>query len=290
MNRAARTTTLVVIGLALLFSDARAARGEAIVERRVRDETIAEPPAPPDTPTQTGRLVNADDNGYHLELTCGASLYTSSIEAKETVLLALPANVGCTLKVVETQKSLLLQGLPLSVRIAGGAPLHPLRFLPWQVQMRTYGVAGTWPEGLVRQWAASATASSEYSEDGWSARQATGAPDTHACGDIVTAWTTKEAKDTQHQWLELRYPQKVRAIGARLFITNAPGALYEVQGRTGSGWETLWRGTDPTASCPAVLEIRFAEEIDTDTLRIVLDLSRQETWFEVDAVELLGQR
>jgi hypothetical protein len=36
-----------------------------------------------------------------------------------------------------------------------------------------------------RQWASGATASSEYTADRWSANQATGAPNTDACGDYL---------------------------------------------------------------------------------------------------------
>jgi hypothetical protein len=46
------------------------------------------------------------------------------------------------------------------------------------------------PTGMIRQWASSAVASSEYSPTSWSAAQATGAPNTFDYGDIATAWVT----------------------------------------------------------------------------------------------------
>lgn len=274
----------------LTLSLALAAVLGPLAPAEARSETVPMPGAQMMPVLELGQLVNADAQAYALALTCGAAHYTSSVEAGETVLLQPPAAAGCTLTVVETKKSLPLSGPRLDIRIEGGTPRHPIRFLEWKVEMRTYGDAGEWPAGVVRQWAASASASSEYSEDGWCARQATGEPNTHACGDIATAWTTKEASSPEKHWIELRYPKKVRAIGARLFITNAPGAVHEIQGRTGSGWETLWRGTDPVQTCPAILELRFTEEIDTDTIRVVLDLTRQQSWFELDAVELIGKK
>ncbi|MBZ0277204.1 MAG: hypothetical protein K8I60_13735, partial [Anaerolineae bacterium] len=45
-------------------------------------------------------------------------------------------------------------------------------------------------DGLIRQWASSATATSEYSSPNWSAAQATGAPDTNGCSDLSTAWAS----------------------------------------------------------------------------------------------------
>ena len=45
---------------------------------------------------------------------------------------------------------------------------------------------------VIRQWASSATAGSEYSNTDWSANQATGAPDTPDCGDQETAWAPRK--------------------------------------------------------------------------------------------------
>lgn len=236
-----------------------------------------------------GLLENGDDRAYRLELSCSNGMFTSLISAAERVVFVSPASSGCLLKVVESNKSLRLKGHVYAVKIEGGAPHNVARQLTWNFKMPTYGHTKGWPKGVTRQWAVGAKASSEYSPTGWSAMQATGPPNTFACGDIQTAFTTQPSRTTERHWIDLRYPKKMRAIGARLFITNAPGAVAEVQGKTGSGWFTLWRGKDPTGSCPAVLAIAFNEEIDTDTIRIVLDLSRQTSWFELDAVELIGR-
>ena len=44
------------------------------------------------------------------------------------------------------------------------------------------------------QWAATATASSQYGDIDWAARQATGAPDMVACDDDVHAWAFAAAQ------------------------------------------------------------------------------------------------
>ena len=57
---------------------------------------------------------------------------------------------------------------------------------------------------LLRQWAVSATASSEYGNQDFSASQATGQPDTtEECGDFPITWASAER--TGVDWLELMY-------------------------------------------------------------------------------------
>ncbi|HYF50889.1 MAG TPA: hypothetical protein VEJ63_15850, partial [Planctomycetota bacterium] len=48
-------------------------------------------------------------------------------------------------------------------------------------------------DGRLRQWAIDATASSEYQADQWSAKQATGKPNTPNAGDAPTAWASMNA-------------------------------------------------------------------------------------------------
>jgi len=287
MNRALALVLAAPLAVALTLPLARAARAERPIAPLRGDDTERMTPPPLGAPA-TGRLVNRDTAGHRLVLTCGAQRFEATVAGGETVLIAPPVAVGCTLAVDDARTGYEVASPSLDLRIDDGVVVESVRALAWAAVVASFGYTGPWPDGAVRQWAQSADASSEYSPDGWSAKQATGAPDTHGCGDIRTAWTTRDARSDKPQWLELRYPDKIRAIGARLFVTNAPGAVREVQARTGSGWETVWKGSDPTDGCPAVLGIRFQEEVDTDGLRIVLDTSAQTTWFEVDAVELIG--
>ena len=56
---------------------------------------------------------------------------------------------------------------------------------------------------IIRQWASWADASSEYSSSGWSAMQATGAPNVENCGDDSNAWAPLK-QDTE-EYLVLYY-------------------------------------------------------------------------------------
>jgi len=259
-----------------------AASADAVAERS--DEY-----APVPWSSATGHLQNLDAGGHDLELACGQQLFTARIGSRQQVLLVDPLRGGCTLKIVDSGRSLLLPAAAsFDLVIENGTPRQIAQPLIWNLRLASYGNVSSWPTGLTRQWAQTAKASSEYSTASWSGMQATGAPTLTACADSGSAWTTKSQTSAQPEWIELRYPSKVRAIGARLYVTLTPGAVRKIEGKTASGWETLWQGNDPTASCPAVLELKFNEEIDTDTLRIVLDTSKQSYWFELDAVELLG--
>jgi hypothetical protein len=107
----------------------------------------------------------------------------------------------------------------------------------------------------IRQWATSANASSEYSPDSWSARQATGAPDTPDCGDRTTAWAS--ATSTGLDVLTLTYAVPVSPTEINVHQTYNPGAIVAVlllpdditQG------VAVYEGPDTTTACPGVLTI-----------------------------------
>ena len=235
----------------------------------------------------TGRLTNRDAAAVTLKAACGGQLWQARVGAKQTVLLGPPLAVGCVLQAPGGEFPILAAVLELE--LDGGVVRSVATPLAWEPVVAVGGEDGPWPDDAVRQWADRATASSEYSPEGWSARQATGAPNTPTCGDIQTAWATRTAQSANPEWIELGYPKKVRAVGARLYLTLTPGAVREVQARIGSGWETVWKGADPADACPAIFAVKFAEEVDTDGLRIVLDTSGNSTWSELDAVELIGR-
>jgi hypothetical protein len=176
------------------------------------------------------------------------------------------------------------QGLQLgwfggqSVLLPGGL-LHALTDLE-------QGVLG------MRQWAVAATASSEYGNPQWSARQATGPPNTMQDGDYSTAWATR-AQDGGPEWLELEYATPVHATRVRVRETYNPGAVVRIEGVSAEEPQvavlTLWEGHDPTRQSPGWLEARFEP---TQTLiskvRVHLDTALVPGWNEIDAVELIG--
>jgi hypothetical protein len=137
-----------------------------------------------------------------------------------------------------------------------------------------------------RQWASDATASSEYTADRWSANQATGAPNTDACGDIATAWTSASS-GSDPEWLNLSFATPVQATGVRVHETYNSGFIYQVDLVDTSGQKhTIWTGTDNTA-CPGWFEITFPKS--EYSVNSVVLYTKIAGWEEVDAVELLGE-
>jgi hypothetical protein len=100
------------------------------------------------------------------------------------------------------------------------------------------------------QWAIQATASSTYNDAqgtaGWSANQATGAPNVDKYGDDGAAWTSK-TPDGGIEWLDLKYPRPVHATEVRVRESCGSGAVikievYDEQGEpTPSGKATIRR-------------------------------------------------
>lgn len=149
--------------------------------------------------------------------------------------------------------------------------------------------------GLWKQWAASATASSEYGdgsteEHDWSAREACGPPDTEGAGDKTTAWASKEA-DGGDEWLELTYKSAVRPTRVRIHETFNPGAVVKIEALdTDKKWRVLWSGVDNTAEAPAYLDVQFdPPNFVTRVIRVTLDSAGFPGWNEIDAVQLIGE-
>jgi hypothetical protein len=123
---------------------------------------------------------------------------------------------------------------------------------------------------------------------GWSAEQATGAPDAEPARDDQHAWATAE-EDMGTQWLELGYDPPRRANGLRIHEVCVPGAIAAVLATDTNGRRhELWSGLDPTAT-PGVFELWFTPtDYAVRSVRLVLDTDRRPGWSEIDAVELIG--
>lgn len=141
----------------------------------------------------------------------------------------------------------------------------------------------------VRQWATSATASSEYGNPNWGAVQATGPPNTMRAGDAVTAWAPR-AQDGGAEWLELKYTTPVHATRVRVRETHNPGAVVRVEAIDAAGEVlTLWEGRDPTTQAPGWLDVRCPPtKALVQTIKVHLDTTLVPDWQEIDAVELVG--
>ena len=142
----------------------------------------------------------------------------------------------------------------------------------------------------LRQWADSATASSEYTKTDWSASQATGAPDAE-CGDDVRGWAS--ANLSGKEWLELEYAVPVVPTQINIHQNDNPSQIVEVMVITPEGKKyTIWKGDAEVINfCPNVMtiDLNLKETIAVNRVRLVIDYDALDLgWNAIDAVELVG--
>ena len=148
------------------------------------------------------------------------------------------------------------------------------------------------------QWAVSAKASSTYasgSEEnaGYSAWQATGAPNVTSYSDSSESWASKES-DKGIEWLEVGFAKLVHATELRIRQTNAPGAIIKVELIDDSGGRHgIFSGVDETTYPPQTITWFNARTAKTDYLVkgavITLATNAVGGWNEIDAVQLVGE-
>jgi len=140
-------------------------------------------------------------------------------------------------------------------------------------------------------WATSALASSEYRASDYSAKQASGAPDVPHHTDHAKAWAPRLA-NAGEEWIELTYPQPVRASGIEVTQSFNPGAIVrlEVYDESGAA-RTVWTGPDTTpytANQIGVLKVTFpTTALPVVRVKVILDTRRVAGWNEIDAVKLI---
>lgn len=151
--------------------------------------------------------------------------------------------------------------------------------------------ASTGSGGMLRQWAVSAVASSQYADEGWSARQATGEPNVGDCQDDVFAWASLSSNTVE--WIELTYETAVIPYELTIWQNYSPSQVVDITGIADDGAEYLiWEG-EPynTDYCPydMLITIEPDKEVYINKLRITVDQSVLGLgWNEIDAVELVG--
>jgi hypothetical protein len=143
-------------------------------------------------------------------------------------------------------------------------------------------------ESLLRQWAASATASSSYEPD-YDPAGATGPPDVPGCQDSPNAWAsaTPDGLDT----LELTYAIPVFATELTIYQNSQPGFISKVELIDDHGVLTpVYSGTPAlSGSCPLKIPLSFHQMPSrVRKVRITLDQRGGANWSEIDAVELVG--
>jgi hypothetical protein len=140
----------------------------------------------------------------------------------------------------------------------------------------------------IRQWAVSAVASSQFGSVGWTASDATGAPNTTDCGDHTTAWAS--ASSNTVEWIELSYATPVYATEVVIYQTYNPSSIVKVEliDQTG-GYHEVYSAQPKALQCPQTLTISFQQtDYQVAGLRITVDQSVLQGWNEIDAVELAG--
>jgi hypothetical protein len=167
-------------------------------------------------------------------------------------------------------------------------PRPTYTFLPLQA---VTGLSALVPApGEISQFAKGATASSQYSQPKWSAMQATGAPDTTACGDFPTAWASLKANGKD--WLLLTYARAVIPVRIVIYQTYHPGAVSRVEVLDAAGNATpVYTATPAVVSqCPSLLQVEMKDmDVPVSSVRVILDQSNHDGWSEIDAVQLIGR-
>jgi hypothetical protein len=149
--------------------------------------------------------------------------------------------------------------------------------------------------GQIRQFAESASASSEYNTSDpskapgttWSAREMIGAPNVHPkCGDIRGAWAPTGSATTAQ--LELRFATPVYATQLNVYETNVPGSITRVEFISADGTDGIGQNfVVSTPNCPNIFTVNTSTRFLTNRVRLTVDTSRG-GYEEIDAVELVG--
>ncbi|MBL9189874.1 MAG: tetratricopeptide repeat protein [Opitutaceae bacterium] len=145
------------------------------------------------------------------------------------------------------------------------------------------------------QWAASATASSQYSSPRYAPAQATGAPNVPLgmAGDNPDAWCPGRQNDGT-EWLEVAFAKPAAATEVRVLQNNAPGAISKVEAIAPDGTVHLWwEGKDPYVA-PAIREIAWfvirvpKTDYAVAKVKLTLNLAAVPGWKQIDAVQLVA--
>jgi hypothetical protein len=142
----------------------------------------------------------------------------------------------------------------------------------------------------MRQWASTATASSEFDNPDQAATQATGAPDTFECQDLPTAWCPADYETVE--WLELGYDVPVRPTEVNIVQTYSPDQVVKVELVDTDGTYHEVYTAEPVNlwdECLYTLSIPVEADYQAVGVRITIDQSVLDmSYNEIDAVELVG--
>jgi hypothetical protein len=148
-------------------------------------------------------------------------------------------------------------------------------------------------QSLIRQWAGSATASSEFGSSSWAAYQATGKPDVDICSDNGLAWASSSSNTLE--WVELSYDIPVAPTEVNIYQSLNPSQVIKVQMTDTNGIQySVWSGNvEIVKNCPYLMTIpiELGVSVKINKVMIVIDQSVLGVgWDEIDAVELVGKK
>lgn len=143
----------------------------------------------------------------------------------------------------------------------------------------------------VRQWASSATGTSQYGENGWGFIQALGEPNVDSCSDNSSAWASA-GSDTS-EILAVEFESAVIPSQVNIHQTYTPGAIVKVElsnTETSEIIEIPNSADDPlNTECPRIFTLDiYGIDSEVNGVIIYLDQSTTGNWNEIDAVELVG--
>ncbi len=141
---------------------------------------------------------------------------------------------------------------------------------------------------LIRQWAASAEASTEFGSISWTAEKALGEPNVSVCSDNGEAWAS--ASSSGVDWLEVYYATPVVPTEINIYESFNPSQVVEVEliATDGSNHSIYTADPEIITECPYVLSLTVEAEFEVSGLRVRIDQSVRHAWNEIDAVELVG--
>ena len=156
----------------------------------------------------------------------------------------------------------------------------------------TQPLSGDLLEDAVLLWSSEAAASSSQDSPHYNAWQATGKPNTFACGDFVTAWQPDNTET--EAWIEFRFSQDILPYEIRLVHSFYPGQVQKVEVLTLD--EQLLTVYDVSLDpLPDITDCPLTRVFPTDqvdvlirAVRITLQRLPGQPWTQVDALGVWG--
>ena len=142
-----------------------------------------------------------------------------------------------------------------------------------------------------KQWAITASASSEYGRSDWSAQQLLGEPDVYpAYGDSGFAWAPATMNGGL-QWVEVGFLEAVYVEHVEIYETFTPGTIVKVEliDEMG-GMHLIWEGIGGSAATTArIFSLKNTlVTVPCNGVRVTLDTDSAQGWNEIDAVGIIG--